>query len=75
MKWMLGNDMNFSEWPQRGWLFQWMKWILVNEMYFSEWNERNEFSIDFKHFQWMKSMNEWMNEWMNEMNFSEWNEF
>ena len=30
---------------------EWMKWILVNEMNFSDWNERNEFSIDFKHFQ------------------------
>ena len=28
-----------------------MKWIFVNEMNFNEGNERNEFSINFKHFQ------------------------
>ena len=79
MKGTLVNEMSFSECPQRSWLFYWMIWILVNEMSFSEWNERNEFSIYFNHFQWMKWMNGWMNglsewnEWMNEWNdWMEW---
>ena len=53
MKWILVNEMNFSEWN----VFQWMKWTKWVFNWFQTFsvNEMNE---------WMNEWIEWMNEWM-----------